>query len=239
MIDLHSHILPDFDDGPRSMEVSLAMLRQAAEAGTTDIVASSHANMRYAFDPAVAERKIAELSVACPEGPRIHYGCELHVTPENLDRALRYPERYSIAGRGYLLLELSDLQIPRTMSAIFAQLIQAGLQPIVAHPERNPLLQKKLDTLETWVADGCLLQVTAHSLLGRFGRTAKAAAERLMQRRLVQFLASDAHHPEHRPATMRDAWDHVERNFGKDTAERLFVENPRTALNPRIPAPQS
>src|ERR1035438_6481836 len=90
-----SHILPGLDDGSKSLEESVAMLRQAAAAGTTDIVASPHANQDYDFDPLVVERKIGELQAAAGESPLIHYGCDFHLTLENIDDALRFPGKYS------------------------------------------------------------------------------------------------------------------------------------------------
>src|ERR1035441_3996320 len=93
MIDIHSHILPGLDDGSKSLEESVAMLRQAAAAGTTDIVASPHANQEYNFGPLVVERKIGELQAAAGESPQIHYGCDFHLTLENIEDALRFPGR--------------------------------------------------------------------------------------------------------------------------------------------------
>ena len=193
MIDIHSHILPGLDDGSKSLEESVAMLRQAAAAGTTDIVASPHANQEYVFDPLVVEQKIGELQAAVGDAPQIHYGCDFHLTLENIEDALRVPGRYSINHRGYLLVEFSDFLIPKTTDEIFARMMKAGLRPIVTHPERNQLLQRRLPELEAWVAQGVHMQVTAQSLLGRFGKTAKGCAHELMGRGLVHFLASDAH----------------------------------------------
>ena len=89
MIDIHSHILPGLDDGSESLEESVAMLQQAAAAGTTDIVASPHANQEYLFDPLMVEQKISELQAAVGDAPRIHYGCDFHLTLENIEDALR------------------------------------------------------------------------------------------------------------------------------------------------------
>src|ERR1039457_2850935 len=99
MIDIHSHILPGLDDGSESLEESVEMLRQAAAAGTSDIVASPHANQDYAFDPLLVERRIGELQAAVGDAPQIHYGCDFHLTLENIDDALRSPGKYSIDHR--------------------------------------------------------------------------------------------------------------------------------------------
>ena len=120
------------------------MLRQAAAAGTTDIVASPHANTEYAFDPLVVERMIGQLQAAVGDVPRIHYGCDFHLTLDNIEDALRSPGKYSIDPRGYLLVEFSNFLIPKTTDQVFAQMMQVGLRPIVTHPERNQLLQRRL-----------------------------------------------------------------------------------------------
>jgi protein-tyrosine phosphatase len=230
MIDIHSHILPGLDDGARRQEEALAMVRQAASAGTTDIVATPHANEEFRFDEVATEQRITELQSACGATPRIHYGCELYLTPENIDDALRFPARYSIAGRGYLLIEFSDLLIPKTAGEILRRFVVTGMRPIVAHPERNPILRGRLDELAGWVEEGCLVQVTAQSLEGRFGRRAKACSEELIARGLVHFLASDGHETTHRPPVLDGAWRTVEQSFGLPTAQRLLVENPQAAL---------
>jgi protein-tyrosine phosphatase len=230
MIDIHSHILPGLDDGSESLEESVAMLQQAAAAGTTDIVASPHANQEYLFDPLVVEQKIGELQAAVGDSPKIHYGCDFHLTLENIEDAVRVPERYSINHRGYLLVEFSDFLIPKTTEETFARMMKVGLRPIVTHPERNQLLQRRLPELEAWVAQGVHLQVTAQSLLGRFGRTASGCAHELVGRGLVHFLASDAHNTRSRTTALDEARKYVDKRFGPEVGLRLFEENPRAAL---------
>lgn len=229
MIDIHTHILPAVDDGAKDLEQSLAMLRMAAGAGTTDIVATCHSNSRYTFDPRLMETRIAELQAAA-DGVRVHYGCELHLTLDGIENALRSPDEYSIAHQGYLLVEFSDLLIPRSTREIFSRMLDRGLRPIVAHPERNPLLRTRLPELQSWIELGCSTQVTGQSLTGRFGKSAKASAHELIAKGLVHFLASDAHDLEHRPPVLNDVWQYVEETFDRDTATRLLEENPRAVL---------
>src|ERR1017187_7666805 len=230
MIDIHSHILPGLDDGSESLEESVEMLRQAAAAGTSDIVASPHANQDYAFDPLLVERRIGELQAVGGDSPQIHYGCDFHLTMENIDDALRSPGKYSIDHRGYLLVEFSDFLIPKSTDEIFARMMQVGMRPVVTHPERNQLLQTRMAELESWVAQGAHVQVTAQSLLGRFGKTARKCAHELMERGLVHFLASDAHDTKWRTTQLDEAFRYVEGRFGPEAALRLLEENPRAVL---------
>jgi protein-tyrosine phosphatase len=127
-------------------------------------------------------------------------------------------------------VEFSDFHIPKTTDEIFARMMRVGLLPIVTHPERNQLLQKRLPELEAWAAQGVLMQVTALSFLGRFGRTAKRFAEELMEHGLVHFVASDAHDTKWRTTDMRESRRHVEKQYGLEAADRIFEENPRAVL---------
>jgi protein-tyrosine phosphatase len=230
VIDIHSHILADLDDGAKSLDESIAMVRMAAAAGTTDIVASPHANPDYDFDPRTVERKIGELQAAVGDSPRIHFGCDFHLTPENIEDALRLPEKYSIAHRGYLLVEFSDFYIPPKMNETFASMVHAGLRPIVTHPERNQLLQNRFAAIQEWASRGVLVQITAFSFLGRFGKSAKKSAGQFVERGLAHFIASDAHDTRWRTTDMREAVTYIENRYGVEARDRLFVENPRAVL---------
>jgi protein-tyrosine phosphatase len=101
----------------------------------------------------------------------------------------------------------------------------------VTHPERNPVLQRDLSRLEEWVDLGCLVQVTALSISGGFGRTACAVAGRLLERGLVHVVASDAHDPQYRHARLDEACAIVSSRYGEDEADALFTLNPQTMLN--------
>lgn len=230
MIDIHAHILPELDDGPRTMQQSVAMLRLAAQSGTSDIVATPHANLEFSFDPEVVAGKIAELRAAAGEVPRIHSGCDLHLSLDNVQDAVAHPARYTINQRGYLLVEFSDLMVVRSSQEIFSQMRAAGITPVITHPERNWLLQQRLDELALWVQSGCALQITAQSLFGRFGGEARAFARELLQRNLVHFIASDAHDPEDRTPRLDQAWRWAASQYGPERAQVLLIENPRAAL---------
>ena len=120
--------------------------------------------------------------------------------------------------------------IPKTTDQLFARMMKVGLRPIVTHPERNQLLQRRLPELEAWVAQGVHMQVTALSLLGRFGKAAKDCAHELMGRGLVHFIASDAHDTRWRTTALEESRQYVDRRFGSEAGLRLFEENPRSAL---------
>ncbi|MCS7314566.1 MAG: CpsB/CapC family capsule biosynthesis tyrosine phosphatase [Bryobacterales bacterium] len=230
MVDIHAHILHGLDDGPRELAESVAMLQVAAQTGTTDIVATPHASLQFPYHPEAAAARLAQLRAAAGDSPRIHAGWDLQLHFENIRAALAHPERFSINGKGYLLVEFPEMMIARNIHEVFSQMRKAGLTPIITHPERNWLLRERLQELEAWVGQGCTVQVTAQSLLGRFGRDARAFAVALMERGLVHFIASDAHDPEDRPPRLDEAWQWVARRYGTEYAFLLFEENPKAAL---------
>jgi protein-tyrosine phosphatase len=207
------------------------MLRLALESGTTDIVATPHANPHFRFDPQiVAAHACALREAAGPNAPRVHTGCDFHLTFENIERALSNRERYTVNGGRYLLVEFPDLAIFPSTSDTFARMLGAGIVPIITHPERNELLQKRLPDLRAWAEMGCLLQVTASALLGRFGKRAESCSHRLMDADLVHCIASDAHDTVHRPPGLAEARQFVDMRWGARRGRRLFEQIPRAVI---------
>jgi protein-tyrosine phosphatase len=229
LVDIHSHVLYSLDDGSRSRETSLAMLHIAADSGTTDLVATPHANLTYQFDPSLIQDRVAELSAAVPN-IRLHSGCDFHLSYDNIQDAIDHPSKYTINHQSYLLVEFSDLLIFRNTPEIFARLQDAGMRPIVTHPERNGLLRQRATAIESWVEAGALVQLTGQSLLGEFGRRALDFSRTLLDRNLVHFVASDAHDCEHRPPRLDHAHAWLVKNYSEQLANALCIDNPRATL---------
>lgn len=230
MIDIHSHVLYGVDDGARTIEDSVAMVRMAAEHGTTDLVATPHANPKYRFDPPLVKERVAEISAASGNILRLHSGCDFHLSYDNIQDAIANPAKYTINQHRYLMVEFSDLLIFNNTAEIFSRLEEAGMTPVITHPERNSLLRQRIDRIAEWVAGGACVQVTAQSVLGEFGRRAEEFSRTLLDRRLVHFLASDAHDCEHRPARLDLAHAWVKEHYGEEWAEALCVTNPKATL---------
>ena len=230
MVDIHSHILWDLDDGSKTLEESLEMLRIAASSGTTDIVATPHANSRYPFSPEIIDERIKTLTAQGPSTLKIHRGCDFHLNFENIEDALANPKKYTINGRQHLLVEFPDMTIPLGITNVFSQLLSRGMVPIITHPERNDLLMKDVEQLQAWVNDGCLIQVTGMSILGTFGTKFSQKGWELMDRNLVHFIASDAHDTEYRHTRLDEARALVASRRGEEVAELLFESNPRAVV---------
>jgi protein-tyrosine phosphatase len=232
MIDIHSHILWGVDDGVGTLDESVALLRDAAAAGTTDIVATPHANDEFRFDPDLIGSRIAELR-ALEKLPRIHRGCDFHLSAANIEDALGNPTKYTINGQRYLLVEFPDMFISPATEQILALLAGRGMTPVITHPERNPALMRDVSRINGWAARGYLVQVTALSLLDRFGNAARDSAWELIESGAAHIVASDAHHPEDRHARLDEAYRAVTARAGEDRAEMLFVVNPGAVIEGR------
>ncbi|MEO5926297.1 MAG: CpsB/CapC family capsule biosynthesis tyrosine phosphatase [Bryobacteraceae bacterium] len=230
MIDIHSHVLFGVDDGARTIEDSLAMLRMAAEHGTTDIVATPHASPSYKFDPECNRDRLAQLEEQAGGVLRLHTGCDFHLSFDNIQDAIEHPSKYTIDHKNYLMVEFSDMLVFHNTAEIFGRLMDAGMIPVITHPERNPLLRQRIDTMAEWIAEGARVQVTAQSLTGRFGKRAEAFSRRLLDRGMVHVIASDGHDIEHRPPCMDTAFEWLKANYSEETATLLCVTNPGAAL---------
>ncbi len=230
LIDIHSHVLFGVDDGARTIEDSLAMIRMAAEHGTTDIVLTPHASPEYPFNPEKNRERFLQLEELAEGLVRLHIGCDFHLSYDNIQDAIQNPTKYTIDHKNYLMVEFSDMLIFHNTAEIFSRLMDAGMIPVITHPERNPLLRQRIDKIGEWVAAGARVQVTAQSLTGRFGKRAEAFSRDLLDRGLVHVIASDAHDCEHRPPRLDEAFAWLREQYSDAVATLLCVTNPGGAL---------
>lgn len=216
----------------------------AAADGITHVVCTPHANHQFVYRRERVEELLEELRTALRrEGVALQLGrgCDFHMTYENINDAKAHPDRYSINGKGYLMVEVPDYGLPAQLTETFYQLQLAGMVPVLTHPERNPTLQEDHDRIAEWLRGGVLMQVTAGSVLGRMGRKAQRTAHALLERRWVHFLATDAHNTTTRPPEMRAAYEHVADRYGADYAQLLCFTNPWHAFDgaPLGPQPEA
>ncbi|THF80842.1 tyrosine-protein phosphatase [Cohnella fermenti] len=227
MIDIHAHILPGIDDGAPDAEHSLAMARAAAAEGIRKIIATPHhANGVYTNPAGRVREAVAELNALLErEGIPLEVlpGQEIRVHNEMLDAWAR-GELLTLADSPYILLEMPSSRIPSKMFEWVHELRLLGLHPIIAHPERNAAIVKEPRRLGELIEAGCYGQVTTHSLLGGFGRKIEECAWTLCRSGMIQFLASDAHHLEHRGFRMKEALESLARNV-EDRMQETMVRN--------------
>lgn len=234
VVDIHSHLLPGIDDGAKDLEEAVSMAGMAADDGSTDLFLTSHLNLEFRYDPAIATSLRAELAKRCP-AVRLHSGCEVHVTMENVELVLKNPAAYTLGGKRYLLVELPERYVLQPIRAALERLSDSGLRLVVAHPERNSEILAGMETgvniVEEMVEWGCLMQITARSLTGGFGPAAAKAADRLLRKQLVHFVASDGHSVTRRRPLLSLARAHLVDKFGPEVAELLTRTNGLAILN--------
>ena len=233
MVDIHCHIIPEVDDGARSWDVATEMCRVAAEDGIDHIVATPHANDEYKYDRAAHEERLSRLREAAGGSIQLSLGCDFHFSYDNIQDLHHHPERYCIGNTRYLLVEFSDFSLPPNTDQTLRRIMSAGITPIITHPERNQILQRQPKLVLQWVGLGALVQVTANSLTGRWGPTAKSNAELLAKRGALHVLASDAHGVESRPPILSEARDAMEQLVGAKAAEAMVDGNPRAIVEGR------
>jgi protein-tyrosine phosphatase len=230
VIDIHCHILPGLDDGPETFEIATAMAEMAIADGITHVIGTPHAHPEFEFDPAKIKERRDELQAIFEGRLKIATGCDFHLSFENLSDIRTYPSRYTLNQKNYLLVEFADFSIPPALDQALHELQLAGLTPIVTHPERNPLLRAQPERLFKWLRQGCYAQVTAQSLLGKFGRSAQETSRKWLAAGAVHFIASDAHNVTSRPLRLKETFDWVAKRHSVDVAQALFVGNPLAAF---------
>jgi len=226
VVDIHSHILPEVDDGPKSWDVSVEMCRTAAADGITHMVASPHANERYHYDREYLEGLTSRLQERVGNALKISLGCDFHLSYENIQDALAHPSRYVIAKTRYLLVEFSNYSVPQQTTDSFLKLGDCGMTPIITHPERNPILRESLQRVVEWAEQGCVVQMTGSALTGFWGERARRAAVWLLEHQAVHVLATDAHDLEKRVPILSTSRDAAAEICGPEVARALVEDNP-------------
>jgi protein-tyrosine phosphatase len=234
--DIHCHLLPGIDDGAGDWDEALAMARMAVHDGIGTIIATPHQLGSYAGNRGMVIRQLTarfqealeRLSLPLEVVP----GADVRIEPE-LVRRLRSGDVLTLADRRrHVLLELPhDLFIP--IEGLLAHLQTAGVVGILSHPERNLGILRQPDVLPRLVEAGCLLQVTAGALVGRFGPEIEKFARWMVGQRLVHFVATDAHGPRTRRPQLSRAFECVAELAGWETAVALCCDNPAAVAEGR------
>jgi protein-tyrosine phosphatase len=236
--DLHSHILPGFDDGASSDGEFLEMARVAVRGGTSLMAATPHYDLEdWRYDPgevlsAVDQHNgiLRELGIPLDLIP----GVEVRINAGLFDAAKAGGglEKLCLGGKGkYLLVDLPLMNIPVATPEILFQVQLSGITPILAHPERNSYLVDHPEIIRDLVERGVELQVSSGSLTGLFGRDARRTSRRLLEEGTARLVASDAHTSRGRNPDLSKAVRVLRGLLGKDAPRQLLEVNPGLILN--------
>lgn len=219
-IDIHSHILPDMegDDGARSMDMTLQMLRMAVEAGTTDIIATPHVNRHEVVptweDITETVRQVQQEADKAHIPIHIYAGAEVEINYKALDFLRKGSTAYCLNSTPYILAELTEQsQVDQTEQLLF-ELMLRGYIPVLAHPERYTRIMHHPDRVLQWMQRGVLTQCNMGSFVGAFGEHVQHRAEELLRHHMIAFLGSDAHRTDWRTPDQRKGQQRIEKLGG-------------------------
>jgi protein-tyrosine phosphatase len=227
LIDIHSHILPDVDDGAQSIEDSIAMAKQAVEEGITKIIATPHhQNGKYVNRKQDILDRVIELNQVLQNEDiplEVLPGQETRIYGELLED-IEKGEILTLNHSNYLFVELPSGHVPRYTEKLLFDVQLQGYTPVIVHPERNSEIIENSDKLLNLVKKGALTQVTAGSITGHFGKKIRKFSLELIEANLTHFVASDVHNTSSRNFRMRESISEIEKEFGSQ-AVYYFQEN--------------
>lgn len=233
LIDIHCHLLPEIDDGAKSIEETVQMLAMAHKNGTRGIIVTPHYHEgRYKTNRAEIEKKFQRVKKIAGQACKtfhVYLGQEIYYQQDTLER-LDAEELLTMADSAYVLIEFSTRITFQEMKNAFQSLILGGYVPILAHVERYECMYENVEQAEELVELGAYIQVNGQSLVnGSFKM--KQYIKMLLKRELVHLIASDAHGSEGRVPELRNAYQYIERKYGKEYAEELMIDNPERIIN--------
>lgn len=232
MIDMHSHILPGIDDGAKNIEESINMLKEAKQAGFTDIISTSHfIEENYNTSKEVREIIINKIKQEIHDiDINIYNGCEAYVS-ENMQELIKSDILPTINNSRYLLFELPMNNEIIILDKIIYNLKQIGIVPIIAHPERYSYVQDNPNMLIDLIENGVLFQVNYASVIGKYGSKAKKTAEKLLKNNMAHFLGTDTHRQNSIYTEMNKILKRLNKIVTKEKLEELTTLNPQKVLN--------
>ena len=229
-IDLHCHWVAGIDDGARSPEQGIAMLRGLEKAGFSKVVATPH--MRpgmFDNDRPALERAYAAMTQSLPgDVPEVGLWCE-HWFDDVVFSRLQSGEGLPYPGGKSVLVELNPQQFPYALPSRLLDLRRGGLHVVVAHPERYAPAWKDTDSLQPLLDAGACLLLDVCALVGKYGAQPQRTAEALLEEDAYEAGCSDAHRPEDAEVTAR-ALERLRKLVGPDETDRLMRRGPEAIL---------
>lgn len=235
--DVHTHILPQVDDGAASMDMTIEMLLEANRQGICHIIATPHYIKGSKQVPIEKLRqrleKVQEEADRILPGVRLYLGNELYYSDSVLED-VQNGQAATLAGSDYVLIEFDVTVEYKEIYRGLRKAVEMGYRPILAHMERYECLYKKYDRIEELLSLGVYLQMNAGSVMGGMFDGRAAWCRRLIQDGYIHLLGSDCHNMEHRPPKMKDAVEVLrKKKISEDILERILFHNPQRILENR------
>ena len=232
-IDIHCHIMPGVDDGSRDVETSLKMLKIAEKNGITHIILTPHHKpMHHNVSPQhneVYKDRLQQQADSLGIKVKLYSGNEIYYSDET-QTELEQGKICTLAGSDYVLVEFHPTNPYKAIHNAIYQGQAAGFIPIIAHVERYSDIVSHPAYVEELVDMGCLIQVNASSIMGKYGFGIKLFVKKLLKNRLVHFVATDAHDTQKRAPELLECRNYVDRKYGESYGKRIFYDNPVAVL---------
>ena len=236
MIDFHNHVLPGIDDGSKSFEMSISMLKEAYSQGINEVVNTVHFQhpkmdginislekmKNLVFD---IENELSGIGIDI----KIHLSAEVFYLPNLID--IKHEDYTTIGNGKYMLIEFQTHQLPKGFDQHLYDLYMSGTIPIIAHPERYKPIQDDISILVKLVNSGALVQIDAGSLLGHFGVKCNKTALKIVSSKMCHIIGSDAHNNDKRNFCLGDALKVCNSLVGRKESLNYVLNNPKKIIN--------
>lgn len=234
MIDFHTHIIPNIDDGSRSIEETINLIKEAKEAGFEGIVLTSHYIENY-YETDVPERDVWVKAIS--ENLRskgieanLYLANEIYMS-DNMMNLLIEGKASTINNSSYVLFEMPLDAEPANLYDVIYTLQENKLIPVLAHPERYSFIQKEPELAYDLIEKGVLMQANYGSIIGQYGQKAEMIVRKFFESNMIHFLGTDVHRQNTIYKNIPEAINQIRAIIGDEKLEELTTENPKLALN--------
>ena len=225
MIDLHCHILPGIDDGAKTVEDSIAMAEKAISQGITHILCTPHhLNGKYTNPANDVIPRVARLQKEFDQRNlpiTLLEGQEIRINGSLIDKLDDHDLLFTDLDNTYMLIEFPTLDVPAYTEQLFFELMSKGHIPVIVHPERNAKFREDPNRLIPFLDMGVLTQLTAPSIVGIFGKDIQKTVMSMMESNMLHMVASDAHGVNTRNFYLKEAYEKIEKEFGKSRVQAM------------------
>lgn len=240
MIEFHNHLIPGVDDGAQNIEESIALAKALVEEGVTHtVVTPHHLNRKYTNYAEDIRRQTEELQEALDGANvplQVFPGQEVRIHETLIDSIDRGEIQFLDENGQYMLLEFPTTSIPTYTEDLLYELKHRGIIPIIAHPERNHIIQEEPNRLYRMIGMGALSQVTAASVAGIFGKDIQEQSLDFLDKNLAHFMGSDMHDLGYRRAYIQDAHKVIAKELGNDFIDVLQLHTKHVINGERFKA---